>query len=79
MDKSALKEALASNLPVTIFTGSGEKYESPHQDFVFVAPAEGTTVVVFGENGTGMSLLDLNSITDVQLGQVQAPAANSES
>ncbi|MFT4637082.1 MAG: hypothetical protein ACI8T1_000390 [Verrucomicrobiales bacterium] len=72
MDKSAFREILASNLPFTIFTASGERYDVGHPDFVSLAPDSGTSVIVYGENGIGFSLLDLSTITDIKLNSVGA-------
>ncbi|MCB1236262.1 MAG: hypothetical protein KDM91_14430 [Verrucomicrobiae bacterium] len=66
MEKPALQEFLATNLPFTIVTASGERYEVAHPDFVSIAPGAGTTVIVFGKDGVGFSLLDLTTISDVQ-------------
>ena len=67
MEKEALQEFLATNLPFTIVSSSGEMYEVEHPDFVTVAPEEGTSVIVFGQDGIGFSLLDLSTISDVRL------------
>ena len=67
MEKAALREMLASNLPLAIITAGGERYDIGHPDFVSLAPGEGTTVIVYGEDGIGFSLLDLSTITDVKI------------
>lgn len=74
MEKAAIKEILATNHPFTIVSGSGQKYDVSHPDFVSVAPGEGTTVIVYGPDGTGFSILDLATITDVQVGHVGSGA-----
>jgi len=72
MEKDAFKEMLSTNLPLTIVTAGGEKYDVVHPDFVSVAPGEGTAVIVFGEDGIGFSLLDLSTVTDVKLSHASA-------
>ena len=67
MEKSAFRELLASNIPFTIVTAGGERYDIKHPDFVSVAPESGTSVIVFGADGIGFSLLDLSTITDVKI------------
>ena len=67
MEKPAFLELLASNLPLCIVTAGGERYEVGHPDFISVAPGSGTSVIVYGENRIGFSLLDLSTITDVEL------------
>jgi len=67
MEKEALREALAANLPVTIVTASGKTYEVTHQDYVSIAPGEATTVIVYAQQGSGFSILDLKTITDVSI------------
>ncbi len=74
MEKSALRELLASNVPLTLVTAGGERYEIAHPDFVSIAPENGTSVIVFGEDGVGFSLLDLATITDVKIDYGRAKA-----
>ncbi len=74
MEKEAFQEFLTTNLPFTIISTGGERYEVAHPDFVTVAPGEGTSVIVFGEDGIGFSLLDLSTISDVQLDHAGAQA-----
>ncbi|MEM9478078.1 MAG: hypothetical protein AAGA58_00295 [Verrucomicrobiota bacterium] len=66
---------LGSNLPFTIVCVSGERYEVAHPDFISVAPGEGTSVIVYGKDGVGFSLLDLSTISDVQLKRDSQPTA----
>ena len=70
MEKVAITELLATNQPFTISTASGQKYEVSHSDFLSVAPGEGTTVIVYGPDGLGFSILDLQTITDIRYGHV---------
>jgi len=72
MEKEALKHALESNFPLTITTASGKTYEVIHQDYVSVAPADSTTVIVYLNEGRGFSILDLNTITDVSISGASA-------
>ena len=74
MEKAAIREILATNHPFTVVTASGQKYEISHPDFVSVAPGEGSTVIVYGPDGIGFSILDLATITDIQLGHVSSKA-----
>ena len=72
MDKSAFTELLSLNLPITILTASGQTYEVGHPDFISVAPGSGTSVIVYGKDGVGFSLLDLSTITDVRVESMSA-------
>ncbi len=65
MEKATLKKALESNHPITIMTAGGKSYEVEHQDYVFIAPEDFTTVIVYVKGEPGFSMLDLNTITDV--------------
>ncbi|MEM7697027.1 MAG: hypothetical protein AAF236_01325 [Verrucomicrobiota bacterium] len=71
MEKEDFREMLSHNLPMTIVSSSGEKYEVPHPDFVHLAPEQGTAVIVFKEKGIGFNLLDLSTISDVQLSSAE--------
>ena len=68
MQKEAITEILATNQPFTIVSASGQRYGVSHPDFVSIAPGAGSAVIVFGPDGIGFSILDLSTITDVQLG-----------
>ena len=72
MEKSAFAELLSSNLPITIITAGGQTYEVGHPDFITVAPGQGTTVIIFNEDGIGFNLLDLATITDVKVESLSA-------
>ena len=72
MEKAAITELLTTNQPFTILRASGQRYEISHPDFVSVAPGEGTTVIVYGPDGVGFSILDLQTITDIQFGHVSS-------
>lgn len=72
MEKEALKQALASNLPLTIMTASGKCYEVEHQDYVSIAPEDATTVIVYARGKPGFSILDLRTITDVSINGASA-------
>lgn len=67
MEKEALRQALASNLPITIVTASGKTYEVEHQDYIFLAPEDISTVIVYPKGERGFTILDLKTITDVSI------------
>lgn len=67
MEKESLREALASNFPVTITTTSGKTYGVEHQDYVSIAPGDATTVIVYPKQGPGFGILDLKTITEVSV------------
>jgi hypothetical protein len=67
MEKEALRQALASSLPITIVTASGKTYEVEHEDYIFIAPDDATTVIVFARGQSGFTILDLKTITDVSI------------
>jgi hypothetical protein len=72
MEKEALRQALASNLPITIVTASGKSYEVEHQDYISIAPEDATTVIVYARGERGFTILDLKTITDVSIHGVSA-------
>ena len=67
MEKEVLRQALASNLPITIVTASGKPYEVEHQDYISIAPEDATTVIVYARGERGFTILDLKTITDVSI------------
>jgi len=69
MDRDALQEIMATNQPLTLLTAGGERYEVHHPDYLSVAPAPGTAVIVFKRDRPGFSILDLSTITDAQAGE----------
>lgn len=72
MEKNSLREILATNCAFVIVTAGGERFEIGHPDFVSVSPDPGTAVIVHKEDGLGFSVLDLSTISDIQLHHVGA-------
>ena len=72
MEKAALKNIIDRNVPFTIVTASGQTYDIPHTDYILVSPGEYNTVIAYTADGDGTNMLDLRTITDLQIASENA-------